>query len=71
MSLWMVSRNTKIGCVLPKYSLVRIVEELEYIVPTMLMASKGYQRSVINVSNWAWSIESKAFFKSIYNKYIS
>jgi hypothetical protein len=43
----------------------KIVVEWEYILPTNLTASMGYPRSHIIARNRVWSMEPKAFFKSM------
>ena len=51
--------------VVPKWSPVRIVEESLYMFPTISTASVGKPRSSIMASNLAWSMDPKAFLKSI------
>jgi hypothetical protein len=60
-----------IGFICPKYSLVYIVVELVYMLPTNSIASKGYLRSSMIVKSRVWSMEPKAFLKSMYNMYMS
>ena len=60
-----------IGSVLPKYSPQYIVEACEYMLPTRLMTSVGYTRSFIVAKSLAWSMEPKAFLKSMYRIYMS
>jgi hypothetical protein len=43
----------------------KIMVEWEYILPTKLTASVGYPRSHIIAKSWAWSMEPKAFLKSM------
>ena len=55
----------RIGKVLPKCSSVNMVEDCEYMFPTRFMESMGYPRSCIMPKNIAWSMEPKAFLKSM------
>ena len=55
----------EIGRVLPKYSPRYIVDDCEYMFPMRLMASVGYPRSFIITKSLAWSVEPKAFLKSM------
>ena len=54
-----------IGNVLPKCSPVNMVEDCEYIFPMRLIESLGYPKSVIMARSRAWSMEPKAFLKSM------
>ena len=54
-----------IGRVLPKCSPVNIVEDCEYMFPMRFMESVGYPRSFIMAKSLAWSMEPKAFLKSM------
>ena len=54
-----------IGKVLPKCSPVNMVEDCEYIFSMRLMESVGYLRSFIMARSLAWSMEPKAFLKSM------
>ena len=60
-----------IGCVLPKCSPINVVVDCEYILPIRFMASSGYPRSFIIARSLAWSMEPKAFLKSMYRMYMS
>ena len=53
------------GRILSKYSPRYIVEDCEYMFPRRFMASVAYPKSFIMAKSLAWSIEPKAFFKSI------
>ena len=59
--LWM-----GIGKVLPKCSLVNMVEDCEYTFPMRSMESLGYPRSFIMDKSLVWSFEPKTFLKSMY-----
>ena len=63
--LWM-----GIGCVLPKCSPIYMVVDCEYMFPIRFMASCGYPRSSIMARSLAWSMEPKAFLKSMYRMYM-
>ena len=49
----------------PKYSPVNMVEDCEYMFPMRFMESVGYPKSFIMAKSLAWSIEPKAFLKSM------
>ena len=53
------------GRILPKYFPRYIVEDCKYIFPMRFIASIEYPRSFIMARSLAWSIEPKAFLKSI------
>ena len=55
----------EVGRILPKCSPVNTMEDCEYMFPMRFMESAGYPRSFIMTKNLAWSIEPKAFLKSI------
>lgn len=42
-----------------------------YMFPTICIASKGYPRSSMMARSLAWPMESKAFLKSMYVRYMS
>jgi hypothetical protein len=54
-----------IGEIFPKCSPVNIVEDCEYIFLMRFMESTGYPRSFIMAKNLVWSMEPKAFLKSM------
>ena len=58
-------------CVFPKCSPISMVLECEYILLVKVTAFTRYPRSFIMANNLAWSIDPKAFLKSIYNRYMS
>jgi hypothetical protein len=55
-----------IGFVCPKCSLVYIVVELVYMLPTNSIVFKSYPRSSMIVKSHRWSMELNAFLKSMY-----
>jgi hypothetical protein len=60
-----------IGKVFPKCSPINMVEDCGYMFPMRFMESLGYPKSFIMAKSLAWSMESKAFLKSMYRMYIS
>ena len=61
----------EMDCVLPKCSPMNVVVDCEYMFPIRFMASFGYPRSFIMARSLAWSIEPKAFLKSMYRIFMS
>ena len=55
----------EIGKVFPKCSPVNMVEDCEYIFFMRSMESLGYPKSFIMAQIVAWSMETKAFLKSM------
>ena len=55
----------EIGKVLPKCSPINMVEDCEYMFHMRFMKSVRYPRSFIMVKSLAWSMEPKAFLKSM------
>ena len=53
-----------IGCLLPKYSAMNVV--MDWVMMTF-----GYPRSFIMARSLAWSMDPKAFLKSMYRIYMS
>lgn len=70
VSPWMVPLWIGIGFVVPKFSLVNIVDEFTQMFPINVTASTRYLRSFIIARSWAWSRDPNAFLKSIYNMQI-
>lgn len=66
----MVPRLFVIGGVVPKWFPVMAVVEFLYMLPTISVASKGKPRSFIMTNSLAWSMDPKAFLKSMYVRYI-
>jgi hypothetical protein len=64
----MVPRWIGMGFVCPKYGLVNVVWDCEYMDPTKVMASLGYPKSDIIARSLAWSMEPKALVKSMNNR---
>ena len=60
-----------IGRVLPKYYPRYIVEDCKHIFPMRLVSSVGYVTYFIMAKSFVWSIEPKAFLKSMQRMYIS
>ena len=54
-----------IGKVLSKCSPIYMVEDCAYMFPMRCMESVGYPRSFIMTKSLAWSMEPKAFLRSI------
>jgi len=71
VSPWMVPLLIWIGGVVPKWFPWKVVVEFVYIFPISSTASLGYPRSSIMASSLAWSIDPKAFLKSMYVRYMS
>ena len=55
----------RIGKVLPKCPPVNMVEDCEYIFPMSFIESFGYLISFMMDKSLAWSMEPKAFLKSL------
>jgi hypothetical protein len=60
-----------IGFVFSKYGPVNVVYDFEYMQPICAMASFGKPRSNMIARSRAWSMDPKAFVKSMNNRYIS
>lgn len=60
-----------IGGFVPMWLPVKDVVEFFYMFPSISTASKGKPRSSMRASSLAWSMEPKAFRKSIYVRYMS
>lgn len=60
-----------IGSVVPNWLPLKDVVEFLYMFPTISTTSRGYSRSSMMARSCIWSMEPKAFLKSMYVRYMS